>query len=179
VSRLIGLVRGINVGGKAKLPMQTLRELMEALGFTRVQTLLVSGNAVFETKAAKPSHLEKLLDKAIRERVGMEVDFFVRTYEELREAIDGNPFPKEAANDPARFILVFLRKEVPPADLDALRATIKGRERIVVVGRHAYIVYPDGQGTSRLTNAVLERYLGRCTARNWNTVLKLADLAAD
>ena len=179
MSRLIGLVRGINVGGKAKLPMQTLRDLLESLGFTRVQTLLVSGTVVFESKAAKPSHLEKLLDKAIRERVGMEVDFFVRTHEELREAIDRNPFAKEAASDPARFILLFLRKEVPTADLDALRATIKGTERIATIGRQAYIVYPDGQGTSRLTNAVLERHLGRCTARNWNTVLKLADLAAE
>jgi uncharacterized protein (DUF1697 family) len=179
MSRLIGLVRGINVGGKAKLPMQTLRELLEGLGFSRVQTLLVSGNVVFETKASKPSHLEKMLDKAIRERVGMEVDFFVRTYEELREAIDRNPFPREAGSGPARFILLFLRKEVTPADLDALRATIKGRERIETVGPHAYLVYPDGQGTSRLTNAVLERFLGRCTARNWNTVLKLADLAAE
>jgi uncharacterized protein (DUF1697 family) len=179
MSRLIGLLRGVNVGGKAKLPMQTLRDLLEGLGFTRVQTLLASGNVVFETKARKPSHLEKLLDKEIRDRVGMEVDFFVRTYEEIREAIDGNPFAKEAAKDPARFILLFLRKEVPSADLDALRAIIKGRERIETVGRHAYVVYPDGQGTSRLTNAVLERYLGRCTARNWNTVLKLADLAVE
>ena len=178
MSRLIGLVRGINVGGKAKLPMQTLRDLLEGLGFTRVQTLLASGNVVFETKAAKPSHLEKLLDKAIRDRVGMEVDFFVRTYAEMREAINENPFPREAANDPGRFILLFLKKDVPPADLDALRAAIKGRERLVTVGRHAYVIYPDGQGTSRLTNAVLERHLGRCTARNWNTVLKLADLAA-
>jgi uncharacterized protein (DUF1697 family) len=179
MSRLIGLVRGINVGGKAKLPMQTLRDLLQGLGFTRVQTLLASGNVVFATKAGKPLHLEKLLDKAIRDRVGMEVDFFVRTYEEIREAIDENPFPSEAEKDPARFILLFLRKDVAAADLDALRATIKGRERIVTVARHAYVIYPDGQGTSRLTNAVLERYLGRCTARNWNTVLKLAELAVE
>jgi uncharacterized protein (DUF1697 family) len=179
MSRLIGLVRGVNVGGKAKLPMQTLRALLEDLGFTRVQTLLVSGNVVFETRARKPAQLEKLLDKAIRDRVGMDVDFFVRTYEELREAVEANPFAKEAVTDPARLILLFLRKEVDAGDLAALRQAIKGSERVVARARYAYVYYPDGQGTSRLTNAVLERYLGRCTGRNWNTVTKLAELAAE
>jgi len=59
----------------------------------------------------------------------------------------------------------------------ALQAAIKGREVVRAKGRHAYIVYPDGIGRSRLTNVMIEKKLGtRGTGRNWNTVLKLAAL---
>ena len=177
MSTLIGLVRGINVGGKQKLPMQTLRNLLEGLGFTRVRTLLQSGNVVFDTKAKKPSHLEKILDAAIRDRVGMEVDFFVRTPEELRAAIAQNPFPDEAVKDPARLLVNFLRSPVDKAKVDQLRAVIKDGERLEAKDREAYIFFPEGMARTRLTNAVLEKYLGRCTGRNWNTVRKLLELS--
>jgi uncharacterized protein (DUF1697 family) len=69
-------------------------------------------------------------------------------------------------------------KASPPADrVAALQAAIRGREVVRAAGRHAYIVYPDGIGTSRLTVALIERKLGtRGTGRNWNTVLRLADV---
>jgi uncharacterized protein (DUF1697 family) len=61
----------------------------------------------------------------------------------------------------------------------ALRAGIAGREVVAPGSRHLYVVYPDGAGESRLTAAVIDSKLGtRCTARNWNTVLKLAALSA-
>lgn len=177
MSTLIGLVRGINVGGRQKLPMQTLRELLEGLGFTRVRTMLQSGNVVFDTKATKPSHLEKILDTAIRERVGMEVDFLVRTPEEFRAVIARNPFPAEAASDPARLLVNFLRTPVDQQKVDQLRAVIRDGERLEAKDREAYLFFPQGMATTRITNAVLEKYLGRCTGRNWNTVTKLLELS--
>jgi uncharacterized protein (DUF1697 family) len=75
---------------------------------------------------------------------------------------------------------MFLKEAPSREDVIALQTAIKGREVVRAEGRHAYIVYPDGVGRSRLTNALIERKLGtRGTGRNWNTVLKLGALADD
>ena len=97
-----------------------------------------------------------------------------------RGLIAANPFPEQAASDPAHLVLMGTLRDAPSAGgrEDALRAAIKGREIVQARGRHLYIVYPDGIGPSKLTGGVIERALStRGTARNWNTVLKLAALA--
>lgn len=88
--------------------------------------------------------------------------------------IAGNPFPKEARNDPARLVVLFLKSAPSREAATALKRAIVGREIVNVIGRHAYVVYPDGMGRSRLTSVLIEARLGtRGTARNWNTVMKL------
>ena len=83
-----------------------------------------------------------------------------------------------AEGDPSHLLVMFLKKEPDRDSVTALQKSIKGREIVKAKGRHAYIVYPDGVGRSRLTNTVIEKALGTSsTGRNWNTVLKLADLA--
>jgi uncharacterized protein (DUF1697 family) len=92
----------------------------------------------------------------------------------------GNPFRKEAENDPSHLVVMFLKSAANAKDVKAIQAAIAGSEIIRADGRHLYIVYPDGIGRSRLTNALLEKKLGiRGTARNWNTVLKIAALAEE
>jgi uncharacterized protein (DUF1697 family) len=73
---------------------------------------------------------------------------------------------------------MFLKNPPETKDLKALEAAIVGPEILRTDGRHAYIVYPNGMGRSRLTHGLIEKKLGtRGTGRNWNTVLKLAALA--
>ena len=73
--------------------------------------------------------------------------------------------------------MMCLREAPDAAAVKALQAAIKGRETVRAKGKQAYFVYPDGQGTSKLTIAIIEKMLGtRGTARNWNTVLKLGQL---
>ena len=84
----------------------------------------------------------------------------------------------EAERSPGHVVVVFLKSAPSNSAFDALRAAITGPERVHGDGRQAYIVYPAGIGRSRLTNALVERKLAtRGTARNWNTVMKLAALA--
>jgi uncharacterized protein (DUF1697 family) len=86
-----------------------------------------------------------------------------------------NPFVAEAESNPARLIVMALRDEPTTASVAALRQSISGPEIVQAKGRHLYVVYADGQGTSKLTGSVIEKKLGtRGTARNWNTVRKLA-----
>jgi uncharacterized protein (DUF1697 family) len=172
----IALLRAVNVGGRS-LAMADLREMLVELGLEDVRTLLQSGNAVFES-GKSPAALEVLLEKATAERLGLQTELFVRTAHEWETAIAANPFSREAHDDPSHLLLMPLKTPPKSADVQALTAAIKGRERVATRGRHAYLAYPDGIGRSKLTSAFIESRLRTPgTARNWNTVLKLAALA--
>ena len=176
----VALLRGVNVGGRTMVAMAELRALLETLGLGKVRTLLASGNAVFESPKLSGAKLEGKLEEAIRAGLGVETTVLVRTPEELEEAVAANPFREEARSDPARLHVMFLRSAPAAAHVSALQAAIKGRETVRASGRHAYLFYPDGMGKSRLTIDVIEKHLAaRGTARNWNTVTKLAALARE
>lgn len=174
----VALLRGVNVGGRTTLAMSELRGLLTTLGLGNPRTLLQSGNAVFTTTKTAAS-IEAMLEREIRARLHFETDFFVRTAAEWIDAVGRNPYPAEAASDPARLVMVSLRHEPSAAAVTTLAAAIKGPERVRAAGRQLYIVYPDGQGRSKLTGAMIEKLLEtRGTARNWNTVLKLQALVS-
>jgi uncharacterized protein (DUF1697 family) len=181
VSRVcIGLVRGINVGGNKRVSMSDLRDLLERLGFEAARSLLASGNLVFRSASAPSEKLEKRLETEALRRLGLEADFVLRTPEEWKTVVARNPFPNEARKDPGRLLVMFLKAAPEGKLVRELQAVIPGREIVRVDGRHAYIVYPDGAGSSKLTNVFLEKRLGtRGTARNWNTVRKIEALAAE
>jgi len=175
----IGLLRAVNVAGHNLVSMADLRNFLSRLGLEEPRTLLQSGNVVFGTKSASAAALETLLEAEAKKRLGLETTFFVRSTAEWRALIAGNPFSREARVDPARLVAVTLKEAPASAAVKALTAAVPGRESVRVKGNVAYITYPDGQGTSKLSNALIESKLGtRGTARNWNTILKLAALAA-
>jgi uncharacterized protein (DUF1697 family) len=170
----IALLRAINLAGRNQVAMSDLRTFLTALGFGDPRTLLQSGNVVFRGPARSSARLEKTLETEARARLKLETHFFVRTPGEIDEVIARNPFPREAARDPGHLLVVFLKGTPEAAQVKALQSAIVGREVVRTSGRHAYVVYPDGVGRSRLTSAMIEKHLGsRGTARNWNTVLKL------
>jgi uncharacterized protein (DUF1697 family) len=176
----VGLLRAVNVGGHGKVAMTDLRGLAEELGYSEVRTFLQSGNLVFHTGSRPTAELEAGLENAARDRFGLTTDFIVRTAEEMGAIRLHNPFPDEAQSDPAHLVTVFLKERPAPGSERRLRAAVDGPERARLVGPHAYIVYPEGIGRSRLTLPVIERQLGaRGTGRNWNTVTKLAALALE
>ena len=158
--------------------MRDLLEILARLGMRDARSLLQSGNLVFQSDLATTAELERLLEDAAEQRLGLKTDFFVRTAKDWKSIIAGNPFPEEAARDPSHLLVMFLREAPDRAAATAIQKAITGREVIRVKGRHAYVVYPDGIGRSRLTSLVIEKKLGtRGTGRNWNTVLKLGALA--
>jgi len=173
----IGLLRAVNLPGHNKVGMAELRDLLAALGLENGRSLLQSGNLAFRSDVRSSSQLERLLEQAVEKRLGLKTDFFVRTAADWKVVIAGNPFSEEAERDPGHLVVMFLKKTPNRENVTALQKAIAGRELIRVKGPHAYMVYPDGIGRSRLTNALIEKMLGtRGTGRNWNTVLKLAAL---
>ena len=99
----------------------------------------------------------------------------MRSGAEWQSIVAANPFPKEATADPSHLVVICMKDVLKPANVRELQGAIKGPEVVRANGRELYAWYPAGIGTSKLTNAVVEKKLGtRGTARNWNTVLKLA-----
>ena len=175
----VALLRAVNVAGRNPIAMSALRELAAQMGLDGPRTLLQSGNLVFGSAARQTRDLERLLESETSARLSLETDFMVRSAADWQAIVDGNPFPREARNDPGHLLVMVFKQAPRAADVKALRAAIVGREVVEAVGTHAYLVYPDGIGRSRLTTALIERTLGtRGTCRNWNTVVKLTALLA-
>ena len=177
MATFVGLLRAVNLGAHNKVSMADLRVFLADLGLKNPQTLLQSGNFVFETTARPTAALEKLFEAEAAKRLGLTTTFYVRTAAEWQQAIAENPFPREARADPSHTVLMPLRDAPPPAAVKALQDAITGREVVKAKGRHAYFLYPDGIGPSKPTIKLIEKKLATTgTARNWNTVLKLGAL---
>jgi uncharacterized protein (DUF1697 family) len=174
----LAFLRGVNVGGKTIL-MADLRDMFGKIGYDTARTLLQSGNVVFHvTGRMSTAALEATLEGETLKRLKIETRYLVRTAAEWDDVIARNPFPDAAKSDPARLVVMPLRDAPTRAHLSALRAAIVGRETVDIIGRTAYLIYPDGQGESKLTLKVIEKHLATTgTARNWNTALKMQALA--
>lgn len=174
----VALLRAVNVGGRKSVAMADLRALFADLGFAGVQSLLQSGNVVFGGATRPGAQMERMLETEAARRLGLQTEFFVRSARDWERVIGDNPLPQEAARDPGHFVVMPLKAAPGAAGVQALQRAISGRETVRAVGRQLYLVYPDGIGRSRVTNALIEKHVGtRGTGRNWNTVRKLAALA--
>ena len=179
MTRVVALLRAVNVGGTGKVLMSELCAVLTGLGFTGVRSLLQSGNVVFGCTGSANAALEAKLEATVAARLGVKTEFFVRNAREWDAIVTDNPYPRAAKDDPSHLVVMTFKSTPAAKDVAALQAAIVGRETVTASGKQAYFVYPDGIGTSKLTNAVIERTLGLTgTARNWNTVLKLAAAVA-
>ena len=174
VPRSALLLRAVNVGGNA-LRMATFAEILTDAGCSSVQTFGASGTAVVETPTnVRGETLEQKVEVALRQRAGLRTEVFARERDEWNGVIRSNPFPREAQDDPAHLLVVFLKRRPEPVSWSRLAGVVAGPERTAPGGRHAYIVYPGGIGRSKLTAARIDRALGvPGTGRNWNTVVSL------
>lgn len=173
--RFVALLRGINVGGNKKVPMADLRAMTAKLGFEDPKTLLQSGNLVFDAKSQATAKLEQVLEGATKRTIGVDCAYLVRTGAEWAAIVAANPYAKHAMENPAYTVVTFCREAPDAAALKALRLDAHGEEDFKAIGRELYLWYPNGQGQSKLAEALGRNRLGTiCTARNWNTVQKIS-----
>jgi uncharacterized protein (DUF1697 family) len=177
----IVLLRAVNVGGTGKLPMADFRALLEKLGYKRVETYIQSGNAVFET-AATAEKVGSAIAAGLEKLLGASAGVIVRTTEQMKRTIDRNPFAAEAALNGALVHAAFLAGPAGKDASAALRAIAAKyparRDRYVLDGDAIYFHFPDGAGETKFSGRTLDKALGvAATARNWNTVLKLHEMA--
>lgn len=175
--RTVWIVLFRGVGGKTQLPVARLRETLARAGFDNVATYINSGNAVVTSDLTREEATTRIAESC-RKEFGFDKDVHLVSRAEWDELIAANPFP-EAVETPKLLHAAWLAGDPEPGRLEVLRAlTRASRDRIAVVGRVAYLATPDGFGTSKLAER-FDRGIGvPNTARNWNTVLKLSELAA-
>ena len=171
------LLRGINLGSSRRVGMADLRELLEGLGYDDVRTHLQSGNVVLGASGSAAA-LKKKLEAALATHCGFDVDVVVRTKAQLDKVIGANPFTGKAT-DNARYLVVFLEKAPPAAWQRSIDAGDYGPDEVAVHGKEIYLWLPKGVQNSKLARKATGKDLGVATARNWNVVTKLAELAAE
>jgi uncharacterized protein (DUF1697 family) len=177
VARYIALIRGINVGGRQKLAMADLRAVLAGLGCTGARTLLQSGNAVFDAEGRPAGRLERDIAAGIEQTAGLSVRCLVRERAELDAVIAANPFGH--VTDGARLYAMFLSAEPDPRLLAEHDPAGLDPGRIMLGDRVIYQWCPAGYAQAPPLAVYTEKRLQvAVTARNWNTVTKLASLAS-
>lgn len=163
----IALLRAVNVGG-TRLPMTALSAMCEAAGFEQVRTYINSGNAIFRTKAGE-RRVKALLEARLQSYAGKPVGVLVRTAGEMASVLAANPFQRHPPN---HTVAIFLDTSPPTDALDAARG--RNRELLAVGSREIYVMYADGIAGSKLVIPATKAG----SARNMNTIARLADMAA-
>ncbi len=158
--------------------MADLRELLEGHGYENVRTHLQSGNVVLSSPLS-PRQLERALERQLAERFGFDISVIVRTRAELAKVVERNPLGK-VATDGSRHLVSFLSRRLPAAVARELEAADIAPERVAISGREIYAWYANGIQRSPLGKLLDDSRLGVVsTARNWNTVVKLLELASE
>ena len=168
------LFRGMNTGG-VRAPVAEQRAMAEAMGLKNPRTLLASGNLVVESDAP-PEALERHIEAAMERTFGLRVAAVVRTPDQWAALIATNPFPAQAAAHPSKLLLMVMKDGILPGALESLRAFAVGDERVEAAAGALFFWHPDGLGQSVMAGKATPRLVGIGTARNWNTVLKLAEM---
>jgi uncharacterized protein (DUF1697 family) len=171
----VALLRGINVGGKNVLPMKDLARIFEDAACANVRTYIQSGNVIFDAPAGAPKVCE-VVTRSIEKRFGYRIPVVLRTLRQLQETIRGNPFLATGV-DP-KWLHVYFLADVPSASCCAsLDSNRSAPDVFHVRGREIYLHVPNGMARTKLTNAYFDSKLSTVsTARNWATVLKLAEM---
>ncbi len=165
----VALLRAVNVGGTGKLPMTELRALCQEAGFAGVRTYIQSGNVVFASRLPE-AKVKHALQAALQAHMGKPVGVMVRSAAEMAAVVQRNPFRAQPAN---RVVAVFL--DAPAAKTALAQLVAPDGEQVRLSGREIFIYYPDGQGRSKLKLPAA----ATGTARNLNTIAKLAQMAAE
>ena len=173
----IALLRGINVGGNRSIKMNELKQLLEKLGFSAIQTYIQSGNVIFQTTINDVKKIENMISKGVLDRFTHEVPIVVLDRAEFRKITDENPFILDNSMDLSHLHVTFL------SDIPTMEAYTEIKDldfkpdEFQLVNRAVYLYCPLNYSKSKLTNGFFEKKLGvEATTRNWKTVAVLFEM---
>ena len=177
---VVCMLRGVNIGAR-RIKMDSLRGLCASLDLDGAQTYIQSGNIVFRSPQAKLGAVAARLEQEIESAFGFHSDAILRSSEEMRGVIAANPFAGRTDVAGNRLLVTFLRDELPAEARSkalAVADRVGGPEELHFSARELFIYFPEGMGRSKLPVPAIEKQMGTPgTARNWNTVVKLLEMA--
>jgi uncharacterized protein (DUF1697 family) len=175
--RMVALLRGINVGGKRKVPMPELRALAEKAGYSEIETYVNSGNLIFNSRNDKADKVADRLEKLIEDHFGFFIDVVVRTAEQWEKYASSSPFPDAAKERPHLVLLGLSRRPFDRTVAAKLSERAGKSERIRILEDAIWVDFGGGVARSKLTPALFDKAAGSTvTMRNWRTVLKIHEL---
>src|SRR5882724_1301096 len=175
---IVAMLRGVNVGGHNRVPMEELRKLCASLKLRGAQTYVQSGNVIFKTDEKDLVALAKRIEGAIAKKFGFQTDVVLRSAAELRGVVARNPFAKRRGIVPGKLLVTFLGGDPGEEARVRVRAIECAPDELFVDGREAYIYFPNGMGRPTLSWATIPKNLKVSgTGRNWNSVTKLLEMA--
>jgi uncharacterized protein (DUF1697 family) len=174
--RVVGLLRGVNLGPSRRLKMADLRAAVESLGHTDVETYLQSGNVVFTPAGRSTTDLGAAITAALRDAVGLDAGVLTRTGTQMAKIVAANPYERD---DPTKVVVTFLASAADGAPAGELDLDEFAPEGLTVKGTEIYFDLPGGQARSKLLEALGKRKVfgAVATSRNWRTVLALAEMS--
>ncbi len=175
--KYVAFLRGINVGGKNKIKMETLRDVFSSLDFSNVKTYINSGNVIFETAKSDDRTLAAKIETAIEKEFDLKIKVIVRTLAEIEEIVKNNPFDGQFENDKDLHVF-FLDEKMPAEKCELLLSNNSENEKFAVQDREIFCLLRVGV----LESLMGKDYIGKklkvtATARNWRTVNKILELA--
>jgi len=175
MNRFVALIRAIGPATHAKMSMRDLTEACRRAGFADARSWITTGNLVLATeKTAKEA--EVMVGDALRS-FGLANEVVIRTPDELAAIVRADPFPDAVRDRPSELAVCFVKD--PGRGFDCLNPPT-GHERLARVGGDLVVDYVGQISKSKLLPAVIERRTGaRLTFRNWNTLTRLAGMAAE
>jgi uncharacterized protein (DUF1697 family) len=175
VAVYIALIRGINVGGHNKVPMAELRDACEKIELRQVKTYIQSGNVVFESEQPE-AQLRPLLEKAISDRFGISASVAIRSAAQWENVIASCPYDARTLQEKQTIQIAFLTEPLSEKAANTLEASKDERDEYAVAESEIYFLFRQSMLDSKLANGMQK--VGRSmTVRNWNTVVKLAELS--
>ena len=173
--KYVAFLRGINVGGKNKVKMETLREVCASIGFQNVKTYINSGNVIFETAKTVDKKLAERTEKAIEKEFALKIKVMVRSLAEIEEIIKNNPFDGQFEDDKDLHVF-FLDEQLPQEKRELLLSNNNENEQFALIGREIFCLLR----ISVLDSLMGKDYIGKklkvsATARNWRTVNKILE----
>jgi uncharacterized protein (DUF1697 family) len=175
---VVSMLRGVNLGPHNRVKMDELRALYESLKLREPQTYVQSGNVIFETDERDLIKLTKRIEGAIEKKFGFQSDVVLRSTAELRDVIARNPFAKRRGIEPSKLLVTFLAGDPGEEARVTVRAIKCAPDEVFIDGQEVYIYFPNGAGRPTLSWATIPKMLKVSgTARNWNSVTKMLEMA--
>jgi uncharacterized protein (DUF1697 family) len=175
----ISFLRGINMTGHNSIKMADLADLYHNLGFIQPETYIQSGNVIFSSdKDTDVAEIATVIETAIHEKYGYDVPVMIRSIAEMRKILSSNPFLSEREFDPAKVAVTFIRDKVTESQIQKVADVNYPPDKFKIIGNEIYTFCPNGFGRTKIYTTFFEnRMKVKGTARNWNTITTLIDLA--
>ena len=180
ITTYIAFLRGINVGGQKKVPMEALRKLVLNAGFSHVKSYIQSGNLVFKSTIGDIQKIENMLSAAILEEFGFEVPVLVMSIPQIQDILAKNSFKKSKEVERNSRYFVLLTSPPEHKHIQAFQNEHYEHEEFAVKSHCVYLQCQKGYGKAKLNNNLIERKLGvLATTRNERTLNRLLEIALD